>query len=250
MSSRLERKVGLVTGAVGGMGAAHVRRLAEEGACVVAADVRDEEGSSLAGALAERGLRVEYVHVDVRNPDDWVSAVRVAEDRFGSLDILVNNAGILGQQGGFLECDDHDQVFAINQTGPFLGMQAAIPAMLRAGGGAIVNIASVAASVPAGSAAYCASKAAVRMMTMSIAREFGSRGIRANVVSPGLVRTPMTSDIDEADSEQIVRKIPLGRWGVPQDIADAVVFLASDEAAYVSGAELVVDGGRVGQLLD
>jgi NAD(P)-dependent dehydrogenase (short-subunit alcohol dehydrogenase family) len=232
------------------MGASHVLRLSQEGARVFFGDVADDLGTALERRLVGEGLDVTYVHLDVRSSDDWRHAVESAESRYGALTILVNNAGLLGRQGGLMACDDFEDIVAVNQTGPFLGMRAAVPAFLRAGAGSIVNIASVAAHVPAGSVAYCASKAALCMMTMSVAHELGPSGIRANVVSPGLIKTPMTTGANDAPpADALLRRIPLRRRGEPVDVSEAVVFLCSPEASYISGAEIAVDGGRAKQLL-
>jgi 3alpha(or 20beta)-hydroxysteroid dehydrogenase len=247
---RLDGDIALVTGGAGGMGASHVLRLAQEGARVVFGDIADDLGATLERQLVAQGLDATYFHLDVRRGEDWSNAVESAESRYGGLTILVNNAGILGRRGGFMETDDFDEVIGVNQTGAFLGMRAAVPAFLRAGKGSIVNIASVAAHIPAGPVPYCASKAAVRMMTLCVAHEFGPAGIRANVISPGIIETPMTTDGDHpALEDALLERIPLRRSGEPVDVSGAVVFLCSSEASYISGAEIVVDGGRVMQML-
>jgi 3alpha(or 20beta)-hydroxysteroid dehydrogenase len=249
---RLTQEVALVTGGARGMGASHVRSLASEGACVVFGDVNDSLGTALEEELARAGLEATYVHLDVRSAADWRQAVALAEERYSSLTILVNNAGVLGRGGGLLACDDFEDVVAVNEIGPFLGMQTAVPAFLRAGRGSIVNIASVAAEIPAGPIAYSASKAALRMMTFSAAYELGPSNIRANVVSPGMIKTPMVGTggaEPEQGLEAKLKRIPLRRIGEPADVSEAVVFLCTASASYISGTEIVVDGGRVKQLL-
>ena len=232
---RMDGKVVLVTGAARGMGAAHARRLTEEGATVVVTDVLDEEGAKTAADLGSR-----YEHLDVREEDDWRRVVG-GLDR---LDVLVNNAGVLLM--ATLEetpLADYLEVVAVNQVGTFLGMQAAAPVMRAGGGGSIVNISSSAALRGGGRLlAYSAAKWAVRGMTKCAALELAQDGIRVNSVHPGTVVTPMTGD-DAAELDELCAGLPAARAARPEEVSALVLFLASDESAYCTGSEFVVDGG-------
>jgi NAD(P)-dependent dehydrogenase (short-subunit alcohol dehydrogenase family) len=234
---RLAGKAALITGGARGQGAAHGRRLAEEGARVLLADILDDLGEQHASDLRAAGHDVAYRHLDVTNPQQWSAAVTSA----GRLDILVNNAGVVRVAPVVEESDGGWQTtLAVNATGVFYGMRAAIPALRRAGGGAIVNIASIYGPVGApGYVAYCASKGAVIAMTKVAALEHAQDGIRVNAICPGPVRTPMS----EEEGDASVDVTPLGRRAEPSEISAAVAFLASDDAAYITGAELAVDGG-------
>jgi NAD(P)-dependent dehydrogenase (short-subunit alcohol dehydrogenase family) len=249
MGTRLKGKVALISGGARGQGAAHAGRFVEEDAAVVLGDVLDQEGEARARELRDGGGRAEYLHLDVTRSEDWKAAVRMAEDRFGSLNVLVNNAGIISE-GGAVDEDERtwQRVIAVNQTGVFLGMKHAVPAMRRAGGGSIVNIASTLGVAGAEDyIAYQASKGAVRQMTKSAALSYVGDGIRVNTICPGFITTPMTDALDEEIHEHDVRMTPLGRPGRPIEVSHAVVFLASDEASFVTGAELYVDGGYLAQ---
>ncbi len=241
MSARLEGRVALISGGARGQGAAHGRRLAEEGARVVLGDVLEAEGEAHARDLRERGLDVRFLRLDVTSPEDWAAGVGEAEARFGRLDVLVNNAGIVRVAPLAEETDDGwGRTMAVNATGVFYGMRAAIPALLRAGGGSIVNIASIYGPVGAeGYVAYTASKGAVIAMTKVAALEHAADGIRVNAICPGPVRSPMS----EEEGDASVGVTPLRRRAEPGEISAAVAFLASDDAAYVTGAEIPVDGG-------
>jgi NAD(P)-dependent dehydrogenase (short-subunit alcohol dehydrogenase family) len=241
MSRRLAGKTALITGGARGQGAAHGRRLAEEGACVLLADILDDLGDQHARSLRAAGHAVEFAHLDVTDPAHWAATVRTAESRFGRLDILVNNAGVVRVAPIVEETDDGWQAtLAVNATGVFYGMRAAIPAMRRAGGGSIVNIASIYGPVGApGYVAYTAGKGAVIAMTKVAALEHAQDRIRVNAICPGPVRTP----ISEAEGDASVEVTPLRRRAEPEEISAAVAFLASDDAVYVTGAELAVDGG-------
>jgi 3alpha(or 20beta)-hydroxysteroid dehydrogenase len=242
---RVDGKVALVSGAARGMGAAHARLLAAEGASVVLGDVRDELGQATA---AEIGAAARYQHLDVRDLDQWRGAVEAAVAAFGKLDVLVNNAGII-KVGGVedLAVEDFRAVWEVNQLGVFLGMKAAIPAMRAAGGGSIVNISSVGGirGTPF-MTAYAATKWAVRGMTKVAALELGHDGIRVNSVHPGFIDTDMTRAPEFAgvDQEAFSSALPVPRPGAPDDIARMVLFLASDESSYCTGAEFIVDGGQ------
>ncbi len=241
---RLDGKVALVTGAARGMGAAEVRRLHEEGASVVAADILDEDGKRLADALGER---VRYVHLDVASESDWSAAVAQTEREFGRLDVLVNNAGILRFAAiADTTVEEFRQVLDVNLIGTFLGMRAAIPAMRRAGGGSIVNISStegLGGTLLCG--AYTASKFGVRGLTKVAALEHGGDRIRVNSVHPGGMDTPMTREVMGEDGRRYVASKVAGlkRMGQPEEVAAMVAFLASEDSSYCTGAEFVVDGG-------
>lgn len=250
----LDGRVALVTGGARGLGAAAAKALAAKGAKVIVSDVRDGEES----AAAVDGA---YVKHDVTSEDEWIVAVKFAKDRFGGLDILVNNAGVFWMKPLPLETlDDFRRMQAINVEGVFLGLKHAIPAIAERaqqwdGGGAVVNLSSVAGIVGAPNIiAYNASKGAVRLMTKSAALEFAPQKVRVNSVHPGIIDTPMMADaakVIEATTgqgsntvrTQFAARHPLGRMGRDIDVANAVAFLASDAAAFVTGAELVVDGG-------
>jgi 3alpha(or 20beta)-hydroxysteroid dehydrogenase len=240
-SGRLHGKVVLVTGAARGQGAAAVRACVAEGARVLAADVRDDQGKALADEL---GGGVEYVHLDVASEDDWAQVVGAV----GRLDVLVNNAGVLHFSAiADTRLADYERVVRINQIGTFLGMRAVVPAMREAGGGSIVNVSSIEGLAAAPFlVAYAASKFAIRGMTKVAAMELGQHGIRVNSVHPGMIDTDMVRDAAggaELDLTPIGRKVALRRVGRPDEIARLVVFLASDESSYCTGAEFVADGG-------
>ncbi len=241
---RLENKIGIVTGAAMGQGAAIARRFASEGARVVLADVADTEGKAVADEI---GSAARYVHHDVTDEASWDEAVRVARDSFGPPNVLVNNAGIL--RWAPLEehsLDDYLAVVRVNQVGCFLGMKAVIGPMKEAGGGSIVNTASTAGlEGNAGTIGYSASKFAVRGMTKTAALELGKYNIRVNTVCPGGINTKMGNPFDNegADLNAAFKRQAIARIGDPDEIAQMMVFLASDESSYCTGADFVVDGG-------
>lgn len=221
------------------MGAAHARMLVAEGAKVVIGDILDDEGKALADEI---GDSARYVHLDVTSADEWAAAVDVAVTDFGSLNVLVNNAGIvaLGQIGKF-DMAKWQKVIDVNLTGTFLGMQASVEAMKAAGGGSIINVSSIEGMRGAVMVhPYVASKWAVRGITKSAALELGAHKIRVNSIHPGFIRTPMTKHFPDN-----MLTIPLGRPGQSDEVATFVVFLASDDSAYATGAEFVMDGGLV-----
>lgn len=242
---RLSGRVAIITGAAGGMGAEHARLFVAEGASVVLTDVMEEPGRMLADELGERA---HFIAHDVADPDHWRAVVAGAEAEFGRVGILVNNAGAAGRmtRTASLTIDEFRFLQAVNQEGVFLGMQAVIPGMLEAGSGSIVNISSVsglryAPGTP--NIAYSASKFAVRGMSKAAAVEYGSSGIRVNSVHPGAIRTPMSDSLGEKTRERILDSIPLRRMAEPREISQLVLFLASEESSYITGAEMVIDGG-------
>jgi len=234
---RFDGQVAIISGAARGMGASHARAFVAEGAQVVIGDVLDADGALLA---AELGPAATYVHLDVTSRADWAATVRHAEVR-GPVRILVNNAGVVSY-GPFVEADEveYRRVVDINQTGTWLGIAVAAPAIARSGGGAIVNISSSAGLQGyAHISGYVASKWAVRGMTKAAALELGPQGIRVNSVHPGPIRTSMTDGLgDEVTATQAI-----ARLGEPEEVSNAVLFLSSDAASFITGAELAVDGG-------
>ena len=264
---RLDGRVALVTGGARGLGAAIAKALSEAGAAVMITDVLEADGAAQAERLSASGANVRFRRHDVTSEADWAAAVAACEVELGGLDILVNNAGIyLSRPLLQTSLDDFRRVQSINVDGVFLGLKAAIPVIAKRssrwpGGGAIVNLSSVAGIVgQPGTIAYNASKGAVRLMTKSAALECAAGGlnIRVNSVHPGVIETPMYEEMmagiaamqPGGDNELRVRVAaahPLGRIGAPVDIANAVLFLASDAAAFMTGSEMVVDGGLTAQ---
>lgn len=239
---RLAGKVALVTGAARGMGASFARAMAAQGARVVCGDVLDEEGLAIEAELDGSG---SYVHLDVTDRGDWRHAVDHAVDRFGSLSVLVNNAGILAV-GDVVDMpvEDWRRVLEVNLTGAFNGIQAAAHALGRSAPASIVNISSIAGIKGyVGLSAYTASKFGLRGLTKAVALDLAERGIRCNSVHPGAVLTPMTSGMDMSQSH-----VAMKRAGHPHELANLVVFLASDESSYCTGAEFVADGGETAGL--
>ncbi len=247
---RLENKVAIITGAGGGMGAEEARLFAREGAHVVIADIWDEGGTQVAASIQDAGQRAEFVHTDVTQQADWESLLDATLSEFGRLDILVNNAGLSStSQSDPLSVEGWNTIMGVNSTGVFLGTRQAIPTMLEQGSGSIVNISSIMGFVGSGGhPAYHASKGAVRIFTKAIAVAYGPQGIRANSVHPGFM-PPMRSGGAGGDAarERAARITPLRRIGELIDVAHGVLFLASDEAAFVTGTELVIDGGFIAQ---
>jgi len=249
---RLENKVALISGGARGMGAAEAILFANEGAKVVIGDVLEDEGRQTEALINESGGECLFVQLDVASEASWQDAVATTSARFGKLDILVNNAGIFP----VVNIEDTseelwDRVMAINAKGVFLGTKHAIPEMRNAGGGSIVNISSIAGLIGSRTAAaYGASKGAVRIFTKSTAIQYAAEGIRANSVHPGIIETPMTTPNillgQEQRDTQIIRT-PLGRIGSAGDVASGVLFLASDESSFMTGSELVIDGGLTAQ---
>lgn len=239
---RVAGKVAIVTGGARGQGAAEVEALAREGAVVVATDVLDDEGSALAARLVGQGLAVSYRHLDVTDEGGWAALAEWLSAEFGRVDALVNNAGVASRgRLPYVELPVWQRTFDINVTGPLLGIQALVP--LMPAGSSIVNICSVAAISGHVAAAYTSSKWALRGLSRTASLELGARGIRVNAVMPGLIETPLMESASPAFRAAALAEIPLGRTGTVGDVAPLVVFLCSDESSYLSGAELVVDGG-------
>ena len=253
---RLENKVALISGGARGMGAVEAKLFCREGAKVVFGDILDEEGERVEVQIREEGGEAFYLHLDVTDEGDWKRAVDTVTSRYGKLDILVNNAGIVPRYSSedtleTITAEDWDRVMGVNAKGVFLGTKFAIPLMKLAGGGSIVNISSGAgiAPNPDTPASYSASKGAVRIFTKAAAIQYAKDNIRCNSVHPGPVDTPMlrSAQSDPAMREERLQLIPLGRIGTPEEIAYGVLYLASDEASFVTGSELVIDGGRTAQ---
>ena len=247
---RLDGKVAIISGGARGQGEVEAKLFAKEGAKVVFGDILDEEGRQVEAAIRQAGGEATYVHLDVTQEADWQEAVQTAVSTYGKLDILVNNAGIL-RRDGIEETTKElwDTILAVNATGVFLGTKYAIPEMRKTGGGSIVNISSISGMIALGGPAYNASKGAVRVFTKVTAVHHADDNIRCNSIHPGPVRTPMTeSTYSDPDMlAQRLQSMPLGRIGTSEDIAYGVLYLASDEAAYMTGSELVIDGGYTAQ---
>jgi NAD(P)-dependent dehydrogenase (short-subunit alcohol dehydrogenase family) len=245
---RLAGKVALISGAASGMGQSEATIFAREGAKVVVGDILEAQGRDVVENIAKAGGQARFVKLDVTDENAWRDAVAATVAAFGKLDVLVNNAGISGTfDPDTLSVAAWDTLMNINAKGVFLGMKYAVPAMQAAGGGAIVNISSISGFVGQDRIhmAYNASKGAVRLMTKSAAVQFGKHGIRVNSVHPGIMPPMRTSkaSADPAWREKSLRAVPLKREGRVEEVAHAVLFLASDEASYITGTELVVDGG-------
>lgn len=253
---KLAGKVALVTGAASGIGEACARKLSANGAAVVLGDINESAAATLASELVAAGGKAIASRHDVRLTEDWERVLAIAMETFGGLDILVNNAGIAGDNTELmsLTLDQWHEVTSINLDGVFLGMRYAGTALEKRGGGSVINISSILGKVGfPGAAAYCASKGGVSLLTKSAALEWAPLNIRVNSVHPGFVETPLVSEAlqnnedGEAMRELLVAAHPLGRLGQAQEIANAVAFLASDESSFMTGSEMVVDGGYTAQ---
>jgi NAD(P)-dependent dehydrogenase (short-subunit alcohol dehydrogenase family) len=254
--ARLEGKVAVVTGAARGIGRATCLRLAQEGAAVAITDMRDAEGRAVVDAILANNGQAMYHRLDVTNEEDVRQTMADVVAAFGHLDVLVNNAGIGGpnQPTHEIALADWNALMAVNVTGVFLGTKHAVPYMMKAGGGSIINLSSIYGLVGAGDApAYHASKGAVRLMSKNDALLYAPHRIRVNSVHPGFIWTPMVEDFLHAMPDpKAVRQVldakhPLGHMGDPDDIAWGIVYLASDESKFVTGSELVIDGGYTAQ---
>ncbi len=248
---RLDGKSCLISGGAKGLGAAQARLFARDGARVAVGDILESEAARLVDELASSGADSLFVHLDVTSEGDWSRAVDAVMEEFRALDVLVNNAGIYNRAlAEETTLEEWEQVMSVNATGVFLGTRTAIPAMRRSGGGSIVNMSSVAGLVGSRTqTVYNASKGAVRLLTKSTAVQYAPEGIRANSVHPGVIETDMLSEVLRNEDERATRiaSTPIPRFGTPEDVAHGVLFLASDESSYVTGAELVIDGGLTAQ---
>ena len=253
MERRLEKQVAIVTGGAHGIGWAAADRLAAEGAVTLVADVLDDEGRSVAKEIVRSGARAEYVHLDVSSETDWRAVVDHAVRGFGGLHILVNNAGIARNEDIETETmEGFDRVFRVNQVGVWLGMKTGAPAIRSSGGGSIINLSSIYGAIggTGAAAAYHASKGAVRLMTKNAAIRYAKEGIRVNSVHPGFIDTPMVQpflnrqdEVGEKMRRFIETMTPMGRIGRPEEVAGVIAFLASEDASYMTGSEVYVDGG-------
>jgi len=250
--ARLDGKVALISGGARGQGAAEARLFVREGASVVFGDIQDDDGKKVEAEIRAAGGEAAYVHLNVTREADWRAAVATAVDRYGKLDVLVNNAGIL-LRSKIEETseEDWDRIMAVNVKGVFLGTKCALPAMRQAGGGSIINISSTAGLVgsPGETAAYTATKGAVRLFTKATAIQHAKDKIRCNSVHPGPIATDMIKDMldNPAAWRERLRRLPMGRAGTPDDVAYGVLYLASDESSFVTGSELVIDGGTTAE---
>ena len=248
---RLNGKSCLISGGAKGLGAAQARLFAREGGGVAVGDILDSAGARLVDELTGSGAGSIFVRLDVTSEGDWERAVDAVMREFGTLDIVVNNAGIYNRAlAEDTTLEEWERVMSVNATGVFLGTRAAIPAMRRSGGGSIVNMSSVAGLVGSRTqTVYNASKGAVRLLTKSTAVQYAPEGIRANSVHPGVIETDMLREVLRNEDERATRiaSTPIPRFGTPEDVAHGVLFLASDESSYVTGAELVIDGGLTAQ---
>ena len=244
---RLTGRVAIVTGAASGIGKATAHRLANEGASVIVTDVNDDAGEEVAARLRDQGATAEYLHLDVTEPSEWQSVVDSVIERFARLDILVNNAGM----GDLVDIDsaalaDWNRTVAVDQTSVFLGMKIASSPLKASGHGSVINISSIFGVVGGfgTSPAYHAAKGAVRTLTKNVALLWAPQGVRVNSIHPGFIDTPLLDQARGTEFEQVmVQATPMGRLGRPEEIAAAVAFHASDDASFVTGCELVVDGG-------
>ena len=250
---RMDGKVALISGGARGMGASEARMFAAEGAAVVIGDILDDEGEAAAAEIRAAGGESQYHHLDVTQESNWNQAVAFTISRFGKLNVLVNNAGIGSSPFQIHEepVDLWDRTIDVNLKGVFLGTRAAIPAMRDAGGGSIINISSQLGivAVPYNGAAYQTAKGGVRILTKAAALQYAGDAIRVNSVHPGPITTDMTR-AGRNDPERLammLARIPMGRYGEPEEVAHAVLYLASDESTFVTGSEVVVDGGWTAQ---
>ena len=248
---RLENKVALISGGARGMGAVEAKLFASEGARIIIGDIREEEGRQVEAQINESGGDCFFTHLDVTSEANWLEAVAQAVARYGKLDILINNAGIFPMEKIEETTEEsRDMVMDVNAKGVFLGTKSVIPAMRAAGGGSIINLSSIAGLVGSTySASYNASKGAVRLLTKSTAIQYAREGIRANSIHPGLIDTLMAANLlaDEDLRQRRVATTPMGRVGRAEEVAYGALYLASDESSFMTGSELVIDGGFTAQ---
>ncbi|SVC14442.1 uncharacterized protein METZ01_LOCUS267296 [marine metagenome] len=247
---RLSGKVAIISGGARGQGAEEARLFASEGAKIIIGDILDSEGIQVESEIVERGGQAKFVRLDVSIEDDWSKAVQLAISEYGKLDILVNNAGILLMKGvEDTSSEEWDYLHNINSKGVFLGSKAVISAMRESGGGSIVNISSIAGLIGSRFSAYGASKGLVRTLTKSIAVNHGHENIRCNSVHPGIIDTDMVAEIigSKEGRDLQLNRTPLNVIANSRDVAFGVLYLASDESRYVTGSELVIDGGITAQ---
>ncbi len=244
---RVQDKVCLVTGAASGMGREHALLLAEQGACIVLTDLNTSAGQAVANEIKASGGKAIFIKHDVASEEDWLQVIETAQQHYDKVDVLVNNAGVLILKSiQETSTQDWDFVQNINTRGVFYGIKHILPAMQKAGGGSIINISSIYGIVGAPSAgAYQASKGAVRLLTKTTAIEYAEHNIRVNSVHPGVIATDMTKEImvDEASTDALLGSTIIRRPAHPKEISWGVLFLASDESSYMTGSELVIDGG-------
>ena len=243
---RLDNKTAIISGGARGQGAAEAILFAREGANVIFGDMLDDLGRETERSIKNDGGEALYVHLDVTSESDWISALQTAEEKFGGVHILINNAGINLPEGGK---DDWNKVLDVNLHGAHIGILSSIPFMQRAGGGAIINISSVSGLIGRKGSpySYTASKGAIRFLSKGVAIDYAEQQIRCNTIIPGPVNTAMMQGVDPEIMKQRLSEIPLGRYGTPEDVAFAALFLASDESGWMTGAEIIIDGGITAQ---
>lgn len=251
MAGRVAGKVAVITGAASGLGAESARRLAAEGCALMLTDVSADAGAAVADEITGKGHRAHFMTHDVTDEAAWADVVSATVERFGKIDVLINSAGVGGGEP-ILEStlENWRRVISINLDGTFLGVRAIAPLMVEKGAGSIINISSILGKVGTpGAAAYCASKGGVLLFSKAVALELAPAGVRVNTVHPGYIETPMVVNaLREAENsnemrDMIISRHAMARLGVPREIADGIVFLASDESSFMTGAELVIDGG-------
>lgn len=249
--NRLSGKVAIITGAGSGMGAEQARLFAKEGAKVVGADMNVEGLEKVVSEIKENGGEAIAVKLNISSPEEWENAVKTAVESFGKVNVLVNTAGVAGPfvaKAAEHDPDEWDKLLAINLKGAFLGSKYAIPEMIKAGGGSIVTISSIGGLIGGqGGTGYGAAKAGLSGLSKNIAVDYGKDNVRSNVIFPGQIRTPMSASLETEEAKEAkaayLAKTPLGHFGDPEDIAYAALFLASDESKFVTGTDLIVDGG-------